>query len=128
MEGVVSNFVGAWVVEPYKGMCLEMAGNFDYMFVVAPVVGCNHVPCLYFDYHPFLFVSFALESLGLNHLNYLYSMVFGLDLILPYYWTHGCYPQNYFDGNNCHGAKNNKELVPWCRRGLLAYVYNGISE
>ena len=62
MEGVVSNFAGAWAVDPYKGMCLEMAGNFDYMFVVAPVVGCNQIPCLYFDYHPFLFVSFALES------------------------------------------------------------------
>ena len=44
MVGVVSNFAGAWVVVPYKGMCLEMAGNFDYIFVVAPV---------YFDYHPF---------------------------------------------------------------------------
>ena len=21
---------------------------------------------------------------------------------------------------------NKKELVPWCRRGLLAYVYNGV--
>ena len=27
----------------------------------------------------------------------------------------------------CHGAMNKKELVPWCRRGLLAYVYNGVS-
>ena len=51
-------------MEPYKGMCLETAGNFDYMFVVAPVVGGNHVPCLYFDYHPFLFASFALRVLA----------------------------------------------------------------
>ena len=25
------------------------------------------------------------------------------------------------------GAMNNKELCLWCRRGLLAYVYNGVS-
>ena len=29
--------------------------------------------------------------------------------------------------HNCRGARNNKEFVPWCRRGLLAYVYNGVS-
>ena len=28
----------------------------------------------------------------------------------------------------CRGAMNNKELGLWCRRGLLAYVYNGVSE
>ena len=28
----------------------------------------------------------------------------------------------------CRGAMNKKELVPWCRRGLLAYVYNGVSD
>ena len=27
----------------------------------------------------------------------------------------------------CRGAMNNKELGLWCRRGLLAYVYNGVS-
>ena len=27
----------------------------------------------------------------------------------------------------CRGAMNNKELVPCSRRGLLAYVYNGVS-
>ena len=26
------------------------------------------------------------------------------------------------------GAMNNKELGLWCRRGLLAYVYTGVSE
>ena len=82
MAGVVSYFAGAWAVEPYKGMWLEMAGNFDYMFVVAHVVGCNHIPCPYFDYHPFLFVSFALESLGFNHLYYYYSMVY---VYYPYF-------------------------------------------
>ena len=30
--------------------------------------------------------------------------------------------------DNCRGAMDNKELVPWCRRGLLAYVYNGVSD
>ena len=92
MEGVVSYFAGAWVVEPYKDMRLEMAGNFEYMFVVALVVGCNHVPCLYFDYHPFLFESFALENLGLDHLYYYCSMVFDLGLMGLYHWTLGCYP------------------------------------
>ena len=26
----------------------------------------------------------------------------------------------------CHGAMDNKGLCLWCRRGLLAYVYNGV--
>ena len=30
--------------------------------------------------------------------------------------------------SNCRGAMNNKELVPCSRRGLLAYVYNGVSD
>ena len=29
---------------------------------------------------------------------------------------------------NCRGAMNNKELAPCSRRGLLAYVYNGVSD
>ena len=32
---------------------------------------------------------------------------------------------------SCHhvmGQMNNKELVPCSRRGLLAYVYNGVSD
>ena len=71
MEAVLASyFVGAGGVEPYMDMCPEMAGNFDYMFVADPGVGCNHVPCLYFDCNPFLFVNFALVSLGLYHLYY----------------------------------------------------------
>ena len=30
--------------------------------------------------------------------------------------------------STCRGAMNNKELVPCSRRGLLAYVYNGVSD
>ena len=31
-------------------------------------------------------------------------------------------------GGICRGAMNRNEcLVSWCRRGLLAYVYNGVS-
>ena len=32
-----------------------------------------------------------------------------------------------FGGGECRGAMNKKELGLWCRRGLLAYVYNGVS-
>ena len=28
----------------------------------------------------------------------------------------------------CRGAMDNKELGLWCRRGLLAYVYSGVSN
>ena len=31
------------------------------------------------------------------------------------------------NADKCRGAMNNKELVPWCRCGLLAYVYTGVS-
>ena len=27
----------------------------------------------------------------------------------------------------CRGAMNNNVLCLWCRRGLLAYVYTGVS-
>ena len=29
--------------------------------------------------------------------------------------------------HNCSGAMNNKDLGLWCRRGLLAYVYTGVT-
>ena len=28
----------------------------------------------------------------------------------------------------CRGAMDNKDLSLWCRRGLLAYVYSGVSN
>ena len=31
-------------------------------------------------------------------------------------------------GDICRGAMDNKELGLWCRRGLLAYVYSGVSD
>ena len=33
----------------------------------------------------------------------------------------------YFVVDYCRGAMNNKELSLCCRRGLLAYVYTGVS-
>ena len=28
----------------------------------------------------------------------------------------------------CRGAMDNNDLSLWCRRGLLAYVYSGVSN
>ena len=41
---------------------------------------------------------------------------------------HLLFKKSCINVRHCRGAMNKKELVPWCRRGLLAYVYNGVSD
>ena len=36
--------------------------------------------------------------------------------------------QNIYGHCTCRGAMDNKDLSLWCRRGLLAYVYSGVSN
>ena len=55
--------------------------------------------------------------------------------MLPIDWQRVTHPRLIFLRSQCfipllppcRGAMNNKELVPCSRRGLLAYVFNGVS-